>query len=126
MSFGFGFHAAPPPIVYEAPPVYVEPPPIVHEHVYVEPGAQQVAPPPVYDDRPYTSPDESDIDVENLPPAGCYYYDTYCRETFANLDEYTEHLDSHHHSQTISILREDSKEQVRVLEFVDGYWQAQQ
>jgi hypothetical protein len=128
VQFGFGLNTAPyyDPYVYEPAPVYIAPEPdvIVHEHLYVEPPATPVEPGPVYDDKTNSSPD-GEIDVENEPPAGCYYYDTSCHQRFATLDEYTEHLDSHHHDQVISIVNSDSDETIRVLEFVDGYWQVQ-
>lgn len=67
-----------------------------------------------------------EIDVENEPPAGCYYYDPYCEREFANLDDYTDHLDAERHSNTIEIVDRDSGERVRTLEYVDGYWGVQQ
>lgn len=62
------------------------------------------------------------IDVENEPPAGCYYWDPYCEREWNTLDEYTEHLDGADHGDTIEILDESSGEWVRTLVFVDGYW----
>jgi hypothetical protein len=65
------------------------------------------------------------IDVTNDPPAGCYYYDPFCDQQFANLDDYTEHVESHDHAKTIDIIERDSGERLRTLEFVDGYWSVQ-
>ncbi len=62
------------------------------------------------------------IEVENYPPAGCYYYDPYCEREFANLDDCTEHLDGADHSNTVEVVDETTGEVVRTLEFVDGYW----
>lgn len=65
------------------------------------------------------------IDVANEPPAGCYYYDPFCDEQFSNLDDYTEHVESHDHAKTIQIIQRDSGNTLRTLEFVGGYWSAQ-
>lgn len=65
---------------------------------------------------------ESEIDVQNEPPAGCYYYDPFCEREFHDLDGYTDHIDNEDHAKTIQIIDRDSGEQVRTLEFVDGYW----
>lgn len=62
------------------------------------------------------------IDVENDPPAGCYYWDPYCEREWSNLDDYTEHLDGADHGETIDILDESSGDWVRTLVFEDGYW----
>lgn len=62
------------------------------------------------------------IEVENYPPAGCYYYDPYCQREFANLDDCTEHLDGADHSNLVEVVDETTGEVVRTLEFVDGYW----
>ena len=85
-----------------------------------------VAPRPVYvEPAPvYVEPDQGvEIDVENEPPAGCYYYDPFCDQQFSNLDDYTQHLQDHHHSQTISIVEKDSGNTLRTLEFVNEAWQ---
>ena len=92
-------------------PVYTEP-----RHVYVEPRQQYVEPDRGYDDG------SGQIDVENEPPAGCYYYDPFCDEQFRNLDLYTDHLQSHDHAQTIEIVQENSGHTLRTLELVDGLW----
>jgi hypothetical protein len=76
--------------------------------------------------HPYPVSVESGIDVTNEPPAGCYYYDRFCDRQFANLDEYTDHLDDQDHPQTIEIVREDSGDAIRTLEFVGGYWSVKQ
>jgi hypothetical protein len=67
---------------------------------------------------------ETSIDVENEPPAGCYYYDRHCGREFANLDEYTDHIDAEgeDHPNTIQVVRKDSDRTIRTLEFVGGYW----
>lgn len=62
------------------------------------------------------------IDVTNDPPAGCYYYDRYCDRQFSNLDDYTVHLERQNHAMMIEIIRMDSGDGLRTLEFVDGYW----
>ncbi len=63
--------------------------------------------------------------MTNDPPAGCYYYDPFCDKRFANLDDYTEHVDSQDHAKTIEIVEKDSGERLRTLEFVGGYWVVQ-
>ena len=80
----------------------------------------------VYDrPAPVVVEPELQVDVENEPPAGCYYYDSFCQREFATLDEYTEHVDNENHAKTIEIIERDSGEPVRTLEFVDGYWGVQ-
>jgi len=78
----------------------------------------------------YTEPDRvgvsDDFDVTNEPPAGCYYYDPFCEQQFSNLDDYTAHLDSHDHGQTVEIIERDSRRTLHTLEFVNGEWQVQQ
>ena len=154
LSFSFGFGSAPyyyrP---YYAPrPIYVAPPPyVVRERVYVDRDRNyddrdydkrddDKRDYDKHDDDPYDKRDKRDyddddssyrgdrdeIEVNNLPPAGAYYYDTYCHQRFSNLDDYTEHLDHKRHSQTISVIDNDSKKTIRTLEFVDGYWQVQE
>jgi hypothetical protein len=87
-----------------------------------------------YDDQPTVrsydrapSREESDIqvDVENEPPAGCEYYDPYCKQQFSTLDEYTDHIDQQDHAKTIQIIERDSGKLVRTLEFVNGEWGVQ-
>jgi hypothetical protein len=108
-GFGGGYSSTycPPAYVYDvAPaPVYVERAP-----AYVDPAP---APP---DQGP-------EVDVANEPPAGCYYYDPFCDQRFPNLDDYTQHLQDHDHSQTISVVEQDSGDTLRTLEFVNGVWQ---
>ncbi len=85
---------------YYCPPAYrayVEPYPVV-----VEPGAS--------------------IEVDNYPPAGCYYYDPFCDRQFDNLDDYTNHIQDVDHPQTIDVVDKSSGDRLRTLEFVDGYW----
>jgi hypothetical protein len=86
-------------------------------------------PPPayVYDDRPapVVQDPEPQIDVENEPPAGCYYYDPFCGREFSNLDEYTDHINQEGHAKTIEIIVRDSGEQLRTLEFANGSWSVQ-
>jgi hypothetical protein len=96
VSFGIGLG-----LPYYCPPAYreyVEPYPVM-----VEPGAS--------------------IEVDNYPPVGCYYYDPFCSERFANLDDYTDHIQNIDHPRTIDIVQQDSGERLRTLEFVGGYWQ---
>jgi hypothetical protein len=95
ISFGIGLG-----LPYYCPPTY---------RSYVEPYPVEVE-------------SSSSIDVENEPPAGCYYYDQFCDRQFSNLDDYTAHVDSQNHAKTIAIIRRDSGERLRTLEFVDGYW----
>ena len=66
-----------------------------------------------------------EIDVTNEPPAGCYYYDSFCGERVSNLDDYTDHVERHDHAATLDIVRESSGDRLRTLEFVDGYWSVQ-
>lgn len=66
-----------------------------------------------------------EIEVNNLPPAGCYYYDPFCDAEFPDLDSYTEHLDHEGHGVTIEVRDLDSGGWVRTLEFVGGYWVVQ-
>lgn len=63
-----------------------------------------------------------EIQVENEPPPGCYYYDPFCEREWANLDEYTEHLDGEGHALTIEIIERDSGHRVRTLEFSGELW----
>lgn len=79
-----------------------------------------------YDQKKGSSRGSEEIDVENEPPAGTYYHDRFCNKDFRTLDDYTEHLKSKHHSQTIDILDQESNKRVRTLELVDGYWQVKQ
>ncbi len=62
------------------------------------------------------------IEVDNEPPAGCYYWDPYCERDWVTLDEYTEHLDGADHGGTIDVLDESTGRWVRTLVFDDGYW----
>ena len=80
-----------------------------------------------YDEEPspVESESESSIDVTNEPPAGCYYYDRFCDRQFSNLDEYTDHLENQDHAKSIEIVQKDSGDELRTLEFVDGYWSVQ-
>lgn len=66
-----------------------------------------------------------EIQVENLPPPGCYYFDPICGQEFGDLDSYTDHIDREGHTQAIEIRDRDSGEYVRTLEFVGGYWVVQ-
>lgn len=75
--------------------------------------------------HPVVSEYSDEVDVENLPPAGCYYYDPYCQREFTDLDSYTDHVDSESHAQTIEIRERDSGDYVRTLEFSGGYWVVQ-
>ena len=132
ISFGIGLG-----VPYYSPPIYryyVEPHP-----VEVEPGPSVVAPdqPPVETEPgpSMNTPDEppsletesgSQVDVTNNPPAGCYYYDRFCDRKFSNLDDYTEHVERQSHPKTIEIIRKDSGDRLRTLEFVGGYWRVQE
>lgn len=62
------------------------------------------------------------IEVDNEPPVGCYYWDPYCEREWTTLDEYTEHLDGADHGETLDILDSSSGDWVRTLEFEGGYW----
>lgn len=62
------------------------------------------------------------IEVNNLPPAGCYYWDPHCRLEFSDLDSYTDHVDHEGHAYTVEILEFDTGNYVRTLEFSAGYW----
>jgi hypothetical protein len=62
------------------------------------------------------------IDVDNYPPAGCYYYDPFCDREFSNLDDYTDHIEGQDHPRTIEIIVRNSGDRMRSLEFVDGAW----
>ena len=63
VSFSFGFGT---PYYYR--PYHYCAPVYAPRSVYVE---------------PYSSYAEPEIDVTNLPPAGCYYYDPFCDERFS-------------------------------------------
>ncbi len=128
-------HVAPPARVYE-------------DRTYAEPEPESVRPDPApryddrddarydddrddarYDDRTSQRNDGDDgdqVDVDNEPPAGTYYHDASCHRRFGNLDDYTEHLQSFKHTQTIDIVSTSSNQTIRTLEFVDGYWQVRQ
>ncbi len=143
LSFGFSFGYP----RYHAPPAYIYGPPhlVYRERVYDDRVYEREDrdsdghdrdydrpdPDSDRDDRGYDRSDDSsrrsdELDVENEPPAGAYYRDRFCNRTFSTLDDYTEHLDNEHHSQTIDIIERDSGKRLRTLEFVDGYWQVQQ
>src|SRR6266581_3563482 len=106
IRFGFGFGY---PSYYYYRPAYRY---YYDDPVYVAPRTEYVEP-----DRSNVDPNET-IDVTNEPPPGCYYYDSFCDRRFSNLDEYTDHLHSRHHSQTIEIVEKDSGDTIRTLEFV--------
>jgi len=134
LSFGYPRYYAPRPVyVYSPPPVYVAPHPVYRERVYddrVYEREERRDSDRDRDDRDYDREDDSsrrwdDVDVTNEPPGGTYYRDRFCNQNFSTLDDYTEHLQSKHHSQTIDIIERDSGQRVRTLEFVDGLWQAQ-
>jgi hypothetical protein len=82
-------------------------------------------PPPrtVYQPYPVRAADE----VTNYPPAGCYYYDSYCDRTFRDLDDYTEHIERFEgdHPNTIQVVEKKTGDVLRTLEFVRGYWQVE-
>ena len=61
------------------------------------------------------------FDVTNDPPPGCYYYDRFCKRKFANLDDYTDHLQGQSHPATIEIMEKDGTGML-TLEFVGGVW----
>lgn len=65
------------------------------------------------------------VEVNNLPPAGCYYWDPHCGLEFRDLDSYTDHIDREGHAGTIEIVEYDTGNYVRTLEFVGGYWVVQ-
>ncbi|HEY6193589.1 MAG TPA: hypothetical protein VI504_00980 [Candidatus Eisenbacteria bacterium] len=92
---------------------YYQPPVVVYER---DAEPDHVAPAPV---GPVS---DDDFDVTNLPPLGCYYYDHFCNQRFATLDDYTEHLQHHHHAGTIAIIDKKSGDRLRTLEFVNGEW----
>ena len=133
ISFGIGFG-----VPYYSPPAYrydVEPYPVATESgtsmivtpsqpppVETEPGPSMNTPsqPP-----PVETESRTQVDVTNDPPAGCYYYDRFCDRQFSNLDGYTEHVESQDHPKTIEIIRKDSGDRLRTLEFVGGYWSVQ-
>lgn len=141
LSFGYPRYYAPPVYVYRPlPPHGVYREPVYDDRVYEreehrdsdrhDRDYDRHDPESDRDDRDYDRNDDSsrrsnEIDVENEPPAGTYYRDRFCNRTFSTLDDYTEHLESKHHSQTIDIIERDSGERLRTLEFVDGYWQVQ-
>ena len=62
------------------------------------------------------------IDVTNLPPEGCYYYDPFCDRQFVDLDDYTDHLESIDHARTIEVVQRDSGERLWTLELAGGAW----
>ncbi len=113
---------------YHRPVVYGYARPRTYVSFGIGVGSGYYCPPAYrYHDRraPIVRETESQIDVENEPPAGCYYYDPYCERDFSNLDEYTDHIDREGHAKTIQIIERDSGDPVRTLEFVGGYWSVQ-
>ncbi|MBI5168403.1 MAG: hypothetical protein HZA61_02845 [Candidatus Eisenbacteria bacterium] len=72
--------------------------------------------------RPLVRTYVPEIQVDNYPPAGCYYWDPYCERSFENLDDYTEHLDGADHDEIVEIVDEDTGDYVRTLEMSGGYW----
>ncbi|MCC6350181.1 MAG: hypothetical protein IT347_11405 [Candidatus Eisenbacteria bacterium] len=75
--------------------------------------------------QPVVSRYEDGISVDNLPPAGCYYWDPYCDREFPDLDSYTDHVDRASHRQTIEIRDRDRGGYVRTLVLDDGFWVVQ-
>ncbi len=117
--FGFGLTFGDPWWYYPPPAYVVEPAPVV-----VDPSPTYVDPAPPFPQRGRVDVrEEEDFDVTNQPPAGCHYYDPYCGRRFDDLDDYTEHLDSHHHARTLSIVDDETGRTVHRIEFVNGEWQ---
>jgi len=112
-SFGFGLGLGSAPYYYRPYPYYYP-----HSQPYV-----------IYKDKEPEKDAEPQIDVENEPPKGTYYYDPYCDLDFKSLDDYTHHLDTiddNDHPKTIDIVSDESGKKIRSLEFVDGYWSVKQ
>jgi hypothetical protein len=134
VRFGIGYGApeySPPVYVYDAPRqvVLVEPAPEAVDRAE-PPAVEHTAPAPedneTNEPRAIAPESGAQVDVENLPPAGTYYFDRFCGRQFANLDEYTDHIDQQDHAKTIEIVEQATGERVRTLEFVGGYWSVQE
>jgi len=121
ISFGFG-------VPYYAPvygyPVYY-PAPDVTTTDATGPPADAQAPdsqtPAPSVETPALVDSTTSFDVTNDPPPGCYYYDRFCKRRFANLDDYTDHLQGQSHPATIEIMEKDGTGMLE-LEFVGGVW----
>jgi len=68
---------------------------------------------------------EAQVQVGNYPPDGCYYFDSYCGREFADLDDYTAHLEANDHGRTIEVIERATKEHVRTLVYNGDYWSVQ-
>jgi hypothetical protein len=57
------------------------------------------------------------------PPPPVYdYYDPYCRERFATIEAYDEHLYDHRHPRTLEVIEVHSGRCVDTLDWRDGRW----
>lgn len=68
----------------------------------------------------------SDAQPAPPPPPVYEYYDPYCRERFASLDAYEEHLAYHGHPSVIDVLETRSGQCVDTYVWEDGGWRSGQ
>lgn len=59
--------------------------------------------------------------IEELPPAGCYYYDSYCDERFSCLDDYVDHLSEVDHEPILEVIDGDGA-CLNTYGYVHGRW----
>ena len=125
VSFGFGFgvpYYAPVygyPVDYPAP--YVVAPDTTAPPADVQTPDSGAPAPSIETPEPALVDPTTSFDVTNDPPPGCYYYDRFCKRKFANLDDYTDHLQKQSHPATIEIMEKDGTGMLS-LEFVGGVW----
>ena|SRR5438105_4287739 len=63
-----------------------------------------VGSPYYYYDSPVVVHRVRHIVIEDVPPAGCYYYDPYCDERFSCLDDYVDHLSDVDHEPILEVI----------------------
>ncbi len=62
------------------------------------------------------------ISISNVPPGGYYYYDPYCRERFATLDLYLDHLYGFGHPRIIEAIATQGGSPAYACRYDGGRW----
>ena len=60
--------------------------------------------------------------LAHAAPAGYYYHDPYCGESFVTLEVYRSHLRHHHHPRVVRVIERDSGACVHTYRYHDGDW----